>query len=322
VAAPLPHPPKLVVFAQLDRFLHGKAPIHIRQVPWPVDRNHILEYLRERLENGAMSTLAASRIPVLAEAYLLSELPALVLPMLQAPVTADTDPRTLASLCAAVGRVGTREEVSSAVRYYDSLFERPQSGEVLLELVPVRDALGPVASSGGLRTAIEQRSIELISEGGFESEVQGQDLDEIGANALQDIDWADIARRRFAQLDGDEARLALLLEIYLERSDYGGEAFLIPWAVREIRKCAQHGGGRQVIDACQAGVDSLRNARDAEPDASFWSVRLLRAIEFFGGDLAEADREFLEQHAEEQKDPLSIELMLPERDFGWFIGEG
>lgn len=321
VAAPLPHLPKPVAFAQIERFLTGKAPIHVRQVPWPVDREHILEFVRERLEESSLSPLAASRLPILAEAYLLEELPAEVLPRLRREEAGADDVWVSASLCAAIGRVGTREEIAAATDYYEGLVASPHAAEVLAELLPARDALGPVASSGSLRTAIEQRSEELIAEGSYESEVEGQDLDEIGANGLQDIDWADQARERFSALDDEAARLPFLLEVYLERADYGGEEVLTPWAVREIRKCAHRGGAEPVIAALESELAATRETRDADPDASFASVRLLRAIEFFGGDLREEERDFLEEHQEDQKDPLSLEIMMPEHDFSWMTGE-
>lgn len=297
----------------LDEFFVAKGPVARQEVPWPLDPVVVLGYLIERLTIRRFSFAESARVVEIVDAYLLRAfVPAAKKVLLRAERTGD-DVSWSAYILAAMGIVADGEDAKFAAEYYEHLLTRPESRPVIRALLPARDALGPAITSTTLAAAMTERAKALELSPDFADGVEGRELRELRDNGLQEIDWADAARKRVNAAAKPEDRVRLLADIYFERADDGGWSYLLPWTVRRIRSMVHFGERAAVISAFQA--EAKKAPRDGEKAED--AVRALHALEYFGVELEHDDREFLAEHADVHADPISIGGQTPHR---WFEG--
>jgi hypothetical protein len=298
----------------LDEFFVAKGPVTRQEVPWPLDPKIVLAYLIERLIGKRRFTFGeASRIAMVVDAYLLRPFaPAARKALVRAERNPD-DVSWSAAVLDAIGEVGEDDDLKFGAEYYEYLMGRRESRQAVRAMIPARNGLGPHVTSKSLATAMTERATALAASPAFEDGVEGREVKELRDNTLQEVDWADAARKRVNAAPNVDARIKLLMDIYFERTEDGGISYLMPWVVRQIRMHAHFGQRPQVIAALERESAAAKPTRDAA--GSFAATRALHALEYFGADLDRADREFLKEHADDQPDPISIGGQTPHR---WF----
>lgn len=311
-SGPPPYPDKDKTASLVQGFLDGEYAT-IMSVPWPLDRDMLRECLAEKAENRSLTVIQAVKLPVLVVAYLLEEFaPDARKGLLQKEGSGD-DVLVSGMLCAAIGRGGADEHVRFAAEYYHHLLSLPHASDVLEGLVIVRDALGPSVTSQGLAAVMDKRAAALVKKEDLELQMEGRDLEDMRNNDLQEIDWADVARKRVLALDDPAKRLGALMDIYFERTGDGGDEYLVPWVVLHIRKHAHEHGAPSVVEALKQEVAKAAEKREKDEDARFVSIRAMRGLTYFREGLSEDDQEFFAEYSPQQMDPLSPDRLMPER---------
>ena len=312
-AAPFPHPPKAAAYVQIQRFLTGKGPVGVPDVPWPLNPIHVVEFFKDRIERGNVAEVESVRLPTLAEAYLLAEVVPVIRPFLRGAETTAEAVILAASLCRILAELGSTADTAFAGQYYERLTRLAAARSAIRPLTVTCAALGPVVTTASLKHLTANTITVLRSAQTTEAEIEIHDLQEYVVAGAQDIEWANEAKKRYAGLLNEKERILLLADICLERAPYGGEAILIPWSVYELRKFARRLGRDPVIQPFLATAAAVKRTRTTDPSAAFLSIRALRAALFFGGDITEEDEDFLAEHGEQQRDPLSHDMLFPHR---------
>ncbi|MGB2821752.1 MAG: hypothetical protein WBF17_12275 [Phycisphaerae bacterium] len=304
--------PKDDVPGILDNFL-PREPARATDVPWPLDRSALVDYLKGRIEQRPLTPAEAANVPVLVDVYLLEEFAPEARKGLTGKERGRDDVLVANVLCQAIGRVGGAEDAASAAESYERLLKLPAADEVLVPLIRARDALGPAVTSESMAAALKRRADRLAKSENLDEQMESRDLAETRDNDLQEINWADEARRRVNTAKTPPERLALLMEIYFERTQDGGHDYLMPWVVRQVRMHAQKHGPQSVVDALRLEVNKAAKTREEDRAAKFASVRAMRGLLYFGEDLDEQELEFFQERSSSQMDPICLERLMPQR---------
>jgi hypothetical protein len=278
-------------------------------MPWPLQREVAIGVSREVLARGPDANVQR-RVALVARSYLLSEVVPDALGALERAVR-EGDVGAGAWSCVLVGWLGDDGQQRTAAAQFSRLLRAEAAVSSFSDLVQARAALGPISDLQELRELATQRIEALQGADDYASETEAAELDELVNNNLADLEWADEARAALSRTRAVDDALGLLLEVYFERSDYGGEEYLVPWSVLEIRKQAHVRGAVPVLAAFTREVEASRAARNTDPDREFSALRALRAVQYFGAALSPEDQRFLEEHADTQRDPLSTAELIP-----------
>ena len=301
---PPPHAGEGAARRGIEAFLSGKQLSQAAKVPWPLRRADVLAAVRQHLTRSLADASAGRRLAQVMRVYLLGELVAEVAAQLASASEAG-DVALAAWLCVALGWIGEPEQTSMAAKHLSSLIDQPGAWSLVDDLLEARQALGPAADSQRFEASLRAHVRSLETKSDYDSDVLRAALEELLDNDLESMRLADVTRARIAPMD-DTQKLRLLVDVYLERGDYDGEEYLVPWAVLNLRSLAQRSGAESPgaafrREAALSGVD--------ETD-EFVVVRALRAAHYFGVPLSPKDREFLGTYGEGQLDPLSKESLL------------
>ena len=79
----------------------------------------------------------------------------------------------------------------------------------------------------------------------------------------------------------------------LEETEDGGYEQLFPWAVLNLRKASHPKTGPEVCAALRKRLEEAEEERESDPEAEFVSVRMLKAIQYFGGPVRKTEEQFL-----------------------------
>ena len=290
----------------LDRYLRLGSNGDPATLPWPLDRGLVRQHLAAVLQSKAISIQVARRTANLARVYLLADLAPDALSALSGASKADPIPLAArAWLCALVGWLGTDAEVRRASGMFSQLINAFRSVEDLNAFVIATDALSQAELSAQLRSTLQSRADASARADDFSSQVAAQDMAEAASTTLQDVDWAIGARLRILALGTPISRIQGIVNEYLERSNQGGTAYLVPWAVLELRKHAAAGELPRVISAFNAEITNLAGTPD-----EIATARVLRGLEYFGQRLDPKQEHYLRRTDKQPPQPLSLPGVL------------
>jgi hypothetical protein len=292
----------------LERFLAGSREGVLDPVPWPLEPSHVDAFLARALRDAAPRPGAARKLAMLARTYLLSGWSRDVVASLGTGRRSSAADAWLAAAAAWVEPDALPEALHAAyARIVDAAIRDPQAE--LDPLLAMRDAFGPRLASDPLPDALRARAARLRAKSSPADLVEAATLEDALDGALQELAGADAGKRAVRERATPDERLSLLLDIQLERTDFGGEQYLLPWSALAIRRQAQDRGRVAVVEGVRAKLASL----PASDGASTARIRLLHALEYFGAALSPEEQALLSEHGAGQLDELSREALAREQ---------
>ncbi|HUI76471.1 MAG TPA: hypothetical protein VLY24_01115 [Bryobacteraceae bacterium] len=210
-----------------------------------------------------------------------------------------------------LARSGAPEEWQFAANYYRFLAQQVTVPEAA-EMVSICDALGPQADTQILRSALTA----LLQKGLAPNDARTV---ETALNmTLPRAEQANTMKRRLLSVPAREQRIAGEVALYLQLV-LGYPEYLPGWAGRQLRRetwadqPAQQtvrnpdpGRAQQVAEAFRQAIAKVeQDAKLNEAAKAMKTVTCLRAVDFFGGMLSEADTAKLHEGTGRQFDVLS-----------------
>ncbi|HEX6278490.1 MAG TPA: hypothetical protein VFZ49_00625 [Pyrinomonadaceae bacterium] len=230
----------------------------------------------------------------------------------------------IAKIIAILGEAGDRE---FATDYYKYLVQKIQSQEDFDYLVDLHMAIGLGGASGEIRKRYQEILSSLESRAGSDQQARVEFLD-FKANVDRKISAAEQIqpmKDKVIAIPDRKARLDEEIKMYL-RPPSGYDDYLRPFAVRRIKRetwAAQpaeqirrpedpplRAEVAEAFRAFLAKIDEFQNLREGEKEAI--SLKILRAIKFFGGKVSSEEEARLRSERGRQIDVLANEgFLLP-----------
>ncbi|MGA8152329.1 MAG: hypothetical protein WB952_15355 [Terriglobales bacterium] len=319
MAATTPHTPPPAV-AELEKFVFHSDKYTSNRVPRKLRAEEVAQFIGTRVDQKA-STDVLQQTEKVITFYDVQEVTEQLKRLLADPELSSDLAKGI-PLDRALANVGQPADKEVAGRYYEQLVPRASTYEDFVELISVYSALGSAASADSLRHQIAARRSALLAKGPSDYEAK------TGAAKLEDFNNVQVPRAYKANLAKDAilknrdrpARIRQEIEIYLQISNSYSE-ILQPWAAARLRRETwapqpeqqvvrrdDPNGRAELVSAFKSYEAGLPQVRSI-PEQSLPSVqvRILRAIEFFGGLLSPEERMFIDKNAGMQIDVLSNE---------------
>ncbi len=299
--------------ARLPAYLHGEAKYHVLPVPTPLDRATALAFVVKELPqvHSSEEALKLSRLTVF---YDLRE-------------TADSfnalgkfterEPHEVARTAAAiiaVAWVGDAEQFAKAQANFAALLGRAEIEPHRHTLHDANYALGPREGTDRLKQALASAVARLrashaeLAKKGRSPELDMLEnrvarLNEFVGLEVANLDRANKLRAVLEGLPDDDARVPRLIELYLDDAP-DSTPQLADWAgLRLLRVPTREQIAPGFLTQTRR-YEKRDPARQPELDAV--RARALRAAEFFGARLADADQQWLARQKDAGTDLLAL----------------
>lgn len=216
-----------------------------------------------------------------------------------------------------VSGLGTDTDAAAAATYFVYLCGRADSQQELTDLVELYAALGTTVDPKPLRDRIAARIATLAPKvkSDYQARLESLKLQESVTSTLEAVKLAKTEQATILAATDRAARLRATIELYIGITGTAWD--LRPWAAARLRRETwaeqpseflarvdkpAHKAG--VIKALRASLVPMTVKRSVE-ERTFMNVRILKAIEFFGGKLSAAETKLLAAKRNSQSDWLA-----------------
>jgi hypothetical protein len=300
--APRTETAKMTDHSRLHAYLHGEAKYHVLPVPTPLDRLPALTFVAEQLP----TTRSAEEMGKLGRIASFYDLRETADAFLSAAKAAKEDIPRAAAAIGAVAWEGNAEEFAEAQKEFSALLRRADVEQDRNILFETSFALGPRVGSEPLKQAIAGAVNDLRARLRTKSDPMLENrvarLEEFTGLELAELDQANKLRTTLEALPED-ARRPRLVELYLDDSP-DSTPRLAAWAGLKLLRSPV----RQTVAPEFLAQAAKYNRRDADRQAELDIVRAraLRAAEYFGARLPDADRTWLASQKDMGTDLLAL----------------
>jgi hypothetical protein len=318
--AALPNPGELLS-PELEEFVFHPDQFKTEDIPRGLEPALIAKYVQTRI--GPLTPLApVKQMEKVVVWYDVLEVGEHLTRLLDKRETSPGTVQRSAVLCRVLARLGRPADVEFARQYAAThLADRADSIAALTELVSVHEAVGLQENPAALRRQIDTRLARATALAATDAQARQdmQALERLKNVSLLRAHQVNGIKNGILRMSRRPERLAEEARVYLGLKHGYGE-YLPAWAALRLRReCWAADPAAQternidprlrleVVAALRARLPEITAApRLTDPERDFLRATALKAIQFFGGELTEAEVQFLAGPGEATKGILSL----------------
>lgn len=311
----------------LDQYIFKIDEYQSGIVPRKLEHEKVARYLAGKVKRD-LALKSFIRVESVADFYDTHEVVEKFKPFLDRSESDEESIRRSVVIARIIARAGDANDVEFIKKYNKHLIQKADTVLVFEDLIHLHEALGLGSASQDLRAKIGSKanSLEQKKETDYRARIEQRQYTGALLQKLNRAEKVEPVKQKILELRDRKERIREETRAYLT-IEYGYLEYLQPWAARRLRRETWAANPPEQLKRNDAAplkkdvADQLRaflNDPAASPggkpggDDSL-KLRLLRAIDFFGGEITEVERTFLDTSKRQQADTLSNEgFMLSE----------
>lgn len=303
---------------RLRRYFGGESKYDILPVPTPVDRATAIQFVLERL-SGSLGVRGITKLRRVSDLHDLEETAPGYMTILNKLETSGDDVARSAQAIVAITWSGTDAHKADAHRYFHSLLRRSKPDRDQKAVFLIFDAMGPKENLDRFKKwcddflevlETEKKECEARSNtSAVESlKIRISNIEKYRDNSLEDLEAGLTMKKEILDLKSADTQNTKLVDLYVN-DEYDTDAGLAYWAAMTMVRLARHdpNRGARFAEGCQKRATEY-SADGGKLKATYdvRRARALRAAQFFGGHLNEADAAWLATQTDYGTDELAL----------------
>lgn len=305
---------------ELEQFVFRPDKYTADKVPRKLTPRDVAEFVLQRLNTTAnlKNVQQVEKVVVFYDALEVAE----HVKRLLSEAVGEKDIRKAIILDRIVALIGQPSDTQVAAQVYEQLVPRAGSLQELDDLLRLYEALSGAVSADSLRQqSVIQRS-QLVAQAGanYEAKIQAAKLEDFINIQITRVSKANNAKKDVLQIRDRRARIQDEIKSYLGTKNSYLD-ILQPWSAMRLRREVwadqpeqqimrndDPGRREELVQEFRLAANGL-SSMSTLPQQSLPSirVRVLHAVEFFGGSITPEERHYSTEHAGMQDDILSNE---------------